>query len=61
MILVHDQSHRAKKERLLVLGKRYYDLEPQDRWIDCFIPGIGNCGRSYDIQVEATGTNLRRN
>ena len=49
MILVHDQSHRAKKARLLVLGKRYYDLEPQDRWIDCFIPDIGNCGRSYDI------------
>ena len=61
MKLSHDKSHRAKKARPLVVGERCYALGPRDKWLDCFIVGIRDTGRSYDIQVEATGANLTRN
>ena len=61
MKLSHDKSHRAKKARLLVVGERCYALGPRDKWLDCVIVGICDTGRSYDIQVEATGANLTRN
>ena len=61
MKLSHNKSHRAKKARPLVVGERCYTLGPRDKWLDCFIVGICDTGRSYDIQVEATGANLMRN
>ena len=61
MKLSHDKSHRAKKARPLVTGERCYALGPQNKWLECFITGIHDTGRSYDIQVEATGTQLTRN
>ena len=61
MILAHDSSRRAKKARPLVVGKRCYVLGPGNKWIDAFITGITNSGRSYDTQVEATGGQLTRN
>ena len=61
MKLSHDKSHRAKKARLLVVGERCYALGPRDKWLDCFIVGICDTGRSYDIQIEATGAKLIRN
>ena len=59
--LSHDKSHRAKKARPLVTGERCYCLGPKDKWLECFIVGIHDTGRSYDIQIEATGTKLTRN
>ena len=61
MKLSHDKSHRAKKARPLVTGERCYALGPKNKWLECFIVGIRDTGRSYDIQIKATGTQLTRN
>ena len=61
MKLDHDLSKRAKKARPLVVGERCYVLGPQNEWIDAFITGTTDSGRSYDTQVEATGRQLTRN
>ena len=53
MKLSHDKSHRAKKARPLVTGERCYALGPKNNWLECFIVGIRDTGRSYDIQIEA--------
>ena len=61
MKLSHDKSHRAKKARPLVTGERCYCLGPKDKWLECFIVGIRDTGRSYDVHIEATGVQLTRN
>ena len=61
MKLSHDKSHRAKKARPLVTGERCYCLGPKDKWIECFIVDIRDTGRSYDVQIKATGAQLTRN
>ena len=61
MMLAHDSSRRAKKARPLVVGERCYVLGPNNKWIDAFVTGTKDSGRSYDTQVEATGGNLMRN
>ena len=61
VMLAHDSSKRAKKARPLVVGERCYVLGPGNKWIDAFITGITDSGRSYDTQVEATGGQLTRN
>ena len=60
MMLDHD-TRRAKKARLLVVGERCHVLGPGNKWIDTFITGITDSGRSYETQVEATGGQLTRN
>ena len=44
-----------------MLGERYYVLGPKNEWIDAFITGTKDSGRSYDTEVEATGGHLMRN
>ena len=61
MTLDHDMSRRAKKARPLVVGERCHVLGPGNKWIDAFVTGITDSGRSYEIQVEATGKQLTRN
>ena len=61
MTLDHDTSRRAKKARPLVVGERCHVLGPRNKWIDAFITGITDSGRSYETQVEATGKQLTRN
>ena len=61
MTLAHDSSRRAKKARPLVVGERCYVLGPNNKWIDAFVTGTKDSGRSYDTQVEATGGNFTRN
>ena len=61
MTLDHDTSRRARKARLLVVGERCHVLGPGNKWIDAFITGITDSGRSYETQVEATGGQLTRN
>ena len=61
MTLDHNSSRRAKKARPLVVGERCHALGPGNKWIDAFVTGITDSGRSYDIQVEATGGQLTRN
>ena len=55
MMLDHDSSRRAKKARPLVVGERCHVLGPGNKWIDAFITGITDSGRSYETQVDATG------
>ena len=61
MMLDHDSSRRAKKARPLVVGERCHVLGPGNKWINAFITGITDSGRSYETQVEATGKQLTRN
>ena len=61
MTLDHDTSRRARKARLLVVGERCHVLGPGNKWIDAFVTGITDSGRSYETQVEATGGQLTRN
>ena len=61
MMLDQDSSRQAKKARLLVVGERCHVLGPGNKWIDAFITGITDSGRSYETQVEATGKQLMRN
>ena len=61
MTLDHDSSRRAKKARPLVVCERCHVLGPGNKWIDAFITGIIDSGRSYETQVEATGKHLTRN
>ena len=61
MMLDHNSSRRAKKARPLVVGERCHVLGPGNKWIDAFITGITDSGRSYETQVEATGKHLTRN
>ena len=55
MTLDHDMSRRARKARPLVVGERCHILGPGNKWIDTFVTGITDSGRSYETQVEATG------
>ena len=61
MTLDHDTGRRAKKARPLVVGERCHVLGPGNKWIDAFVTGITDSGRSYETQVEATGKQLMRN
>ena len=61
MMLDHDSSRRAKKARPLVVGERCHVLGPGNQWIDAFVTGITDSGRSYETQVEATGKQFTRN
>ena len=61
MMLDHDLSRRAKKARPLVVGERCHVLGPGNKWIDAFITGITDSGRSYETQVDVTGKQLTRN
>ena len=61
MMLDHDTSRRAKKARPLVVDERCHVLGPGNKWIDTFVTGITDSGRSYETQVEATGKQFMRN
>ena len=61
MTLAHDSSRRAKKARPSMVDERCYVLGPKNKWIDAFVTGITDSGRSYETEVEATGGHLTRN
>ena len=61
MMLDHDSSRQTKKARPVVVGERCHVLGPGNKWIDAFITGITDSGRSYETQVDATGKQLTRN
>ena len=46
MMLDHDMSRRARKARPLVVGERCHVLGPGNKWIDTFVTGITDSGRS---------------
>ena len=56
-MLDRDSSRQAKKARPLVVAERCHVLGPGNKWIDAFITGITDSGRSYETQVEATANN----
>ena len=44
-----------------MVGERCHVLGPGNKWIDAFVTGITDSGRSYETQVDATGKQLTRN
>ena len=60
MMLDHDSSRRARKARPLLVGERCHVLGPGNKWIEAFVTGITDSGRSNLTQVEATGGRLMR-
>ena len=44
-----------------MVGERCYVLGPGNKWIDAFVTGITDSGRSYETEVEATRGYLTRN
>ena len=44
-----------------MVGEWCHVLGPGNKWIDAFVTGITDSGRSYETQVEATGKQLTRN
>ena len=61
MMLDRDMSSRARKAKPLVVGERCHVLGPGNKWIDAFITGITDGGRSCETWAEATGEQLTRN
>ena len=59
MTLDHDMSRSARKARPLVVGERCHELGPGNKWIDAFVTGITDSGRSYETQVEPLGNSSR--
>ena len=59
MMLDHDMSRRARKARPLVVGERYHVLGPGNKWIDAFITGITDSGRSYTHRWRPLGDSSR--
>ena len=52
---------RYRVESLTLYALRHHVLGPGNKWIDAFITGTTDSGRSYETQVEATGKQLTRN
>ena len=44
-----------------MVGERCHVLGPGNKWIDAFVTGITDSGRSYETQVEAMGKQFTRN
>ena len=57
----HNMSRRARNARPLVVGERCHVSGPGNKWMDTFVTGITDSGRSYETQVEATEGKLMRN
>ena len=60
MTLDHNTSRRARKARPLVVGERCHVLGPGNKWIDAFVTGITDSGRSYETQWRPLGGQLTR-
>ena len=56
MMLDHDTSRRARKPGSLVVSERCHVLGPGNKWIDAFVTGITDSGRSYETGGGHWGT-----
>ena len=59
MMLDHDMSRRAKKARPLVVGERCHVSGPGNKWIDTFVTGITDSGRSYEKKLTRNHSHIR--
>ena len=55
----YNKSHRVKTQRALVLGERCWATGTNNEWSDCYITGIDEENRCYQVVFEDTGRTLR--
>ena len=56
----YNKSHRVKSKRALVLGERCWGTGTNNIWKECYITGINEENRCYQVVFEDTGRSLRR-
>ena len=56
----YNKSHRVKTQRALVLGERCWATGTNNEWSNCYITGIDEENRCYQVVFENTGRSLRR-
>ena len=56
----YNKSHRAKTQRALVLRERCWGTGTNNIWKECYITGIDEENRCYQVVFEDTGRSLRR-
>ena len=55
----YTKSHRVKTQRALVLRERCWATGTNNEWSDCYIRGIDEENRCYQVVFEDTGRTLR--
>ena len=55
----YNKSHRVKTQRALVLRERCWGTGTNNIWIECYITGIDEENRCYQVVFEDTGRTLR--
>ena len=55
----YNKSHRVKMQRALVLGKRCWATGTNNEWTECYITGIDEENKCYQVVFEDTGRSLR--
>ena len=56
----YNKSHRVKTQRALVLGERCWGTGTNNIWTECYITGIDEENRCYQVVFEDTGRTLRQ-
>ena len=56
----YNKSHRIKTQRTLVLEERCWGTGTNNEWKECYITGIDEENRCYQVVFEDTGRSLRR-
>ena len=56
----YNKSHRVKNQRALVLGERCWGTGTNNIWTKCYVTGIDEENRCYQVVFEDTGRTLRR-
>ena len=55
----YNKSHRVKTQRALVLGERCWGTGIDNIWTECYITGIDEENRCYQVVFKDTGRTLR--
>ena len=55
----YNKSHRVKTQRALVLGERCWGTGTNNLWMECYITGINEENRCYQVVFEDTARTLR--
>ena len=57
----HNKSHKVKKPRALVHRERCWVMGKNNNWTECLVTGLHEDDRSYEIEIEDIGRQVRRN
>ena len=56
----YNKSHRVKTQRTLVLREKCWGTGTNNEWKECYITGIDEENRCYQVVFEDTGRTLRQ-